>query len=78
MNINIIKVKSEEFTFHTGGGCAENTVKIEVDAGLPLKLQVLALVHEISEVYFPCLSHPKIVEFENLVGEGLDELDWPE
>lgn len=78
MNIEVTKVKSEDFTFQTGGGCAENTVKIEVDAGLPLKLQVLTICHEIAEVYMPFFPHDKIIELENLIGEGLDELDWPE
>jgi hypothetical protein len=78
MNIKVTKVKSEEFVYQTGGGYAETTRKITIDTGLPLRCQVENVVHEIIEPFIPCLSHEKIEELDNLIREGLDELDWPE
>jgi hypothetical protein len=74
MNVEITKVASKDFTYLTGGGCAEQTVNIMVDAGLPKRLQVRTVIHEIIESYFPCLSHDKIIELEDILGDAIEKL----
>lgn len=75
MNITVIKEDIPlESSLLIGGECAKCDLEITVDKHLPLREQQMLVIHSIIENYCQSWPHDKVNELEDLIREGLDQL----
>ena len=55
---------------------AENSLTIHLDENLPLRAQRTLVLHAVLENYFPCLTHEKVEELEELMIDALDKIGY--
>lgn len=75
MNIKVIKEDLGENALELGGECACAELEILIDPRLSLRQQRSRLIHAIIENFCPSWVHDKVDELEDLIAEGLDQLD---
>lgn len=74
MNIKVTLTDEPNFSYHTGGGCAETDCFVNIDSRIDTKLQVETVIHEILEAHLWFIVHDKIEELTEAIISGLEQL----